>query len=120
MWLTLGGGSAGGINKILKIITFGLRSLCNENLVGSNPKKKYFFLPLFLHFFNFLFLFLFLSFSLFSLSTALTPMGTLGSLMASHSPPLDALVVPSEDYYQVLLLFSLSVINFYFLCEILQ
>jgi hypothetical protein len=47
-------------------------------------------------------------------------MGDLGSLMASHSPPLDALVVPSEDYHQVLLLFSLSVINFYFLFEILR
>uniref|UniRef100_A0A2N9EK02 Uncharacterized protein n=1 Tax=Fagus sylvatica TaxID=28930 RepID=A0A2N9EK02_FAGSY len=31
VWLTLGGGSAGGINKILKTISFGLRSLCNEN-----------------------------------------------------------------------------------------
>jgi len=25
----------------------------------------------------------------------------LRSLMATHSPPLDALVVPSEDYHQV-------------------
>lgn len=25
----------------------------------------------------------------------------LRALMASHSPPLDALVVPSEDYHQV-------------------
>jgi hypothetical protein len=120
VWLTLGGGSAGGINKILKTISFGLRSLCNENQVGSNPEKNKnkkntpFFTPFST------FLFLFLSFSLFPLSTALTPMGALGSLMASHSPPLDALVVPSEDYHQVLLLFSLSVINFYFLCEILR
>ncbi len=32
-------------------------------------------------------------------------LSALRSLMASHSPPLDALVVPSEDYHQV----SLSV-----------
>lgn len=28
--------------------------------------------------------------------------------MASHSPPLDALVVPSEDYHQVRLLITRS------------
>lgn len=28
-------------------------------------------------------------------------LSALRSLMASHSPPLDALVVPSEDYHQV-------------------
>lgn len=28
-------------------------------------------------------------------------LASLRSLMASHSPPLDALVVPSEDYHQV-------------------
>lgn len=28
-------------------------------------------------------------------------LAALRSLMASHSPPLDALVVPSEDYHQV-------------------
>lgn len=30
-------------------------------------------------------------------------LAALRALMASHSPPLDALVVPSEDYHQVLL-----------------
>lgn len=28
-------------------------------------------------------------------------LAALRSLMASHSPPLDALVVPSQDYHQV-------------------
>ena len=28
-------------------------------------------------------------------------LAALRALMASHSPPLDALVVPSEDYHQV-------------------
>lgn len=33
----------------------------------------------------------------------------LRSLMASHSPPLDALVVPSEDYHQVLVFLFLCI-----------
>lgn len=39
-------------------------------------------------------------------------LASLRSLMASHSPPLHALVVPSEDYHQVSL--SLSLIYFGF------
>ena len=33
-------------------------------------------------------------------------LSSLRSLMASHSPPLDALVVPSEDYHQVWFIFN--------------
>ena len=39
-------------------------------------------------------------------------LSALRSLMASHSPPLHALIVPSEDYHQVLALSLLTSLFF--------
>ncbi|MQL82776.1 hypothetical protein Taro_015236 [Colocasia esculenta] len=41
------------------------------------------------------------------------PLDALRPLMASHSPPLDALVVPSEDYHQVRLYSVISFVAFF-------